>query len=101
MDVKRIALVDLDGVLRTADANNRVRELLDGQRAKFQEEFRAVEVDLQQSERDLLSKRDLMAKDEYDKLVTAFQVRVSELQKEIQYKINNNLELLPERKEKD
>ena len=86
MVVKRIALVDLDGVLRNANANTRIRELLDGQRAKFQEEFRAVEVDLQQSERDLLSKRDLMAKEEYDKLVRAFQVRVAELQKDIQYK---------------
>ena len=86
MEVKRIALVDLDGVLRAADANNRVRELLDGQRAKFQEEFRAIEVDLQQSERDLLAKRELIAKDEYDKLVTAFQARVSSVQKEIQYK---------------
>ena len=86
MEVKRIALVDLDGVLRAADANNRVRELLDGQRAKFQEEFRAIEVDLQQSERDLLAKRELMAKDEYDKLVAAFQARVSSVQKEIQYK---------------
>ena len=86
MEVKRIALVDLDGVLRAADANNRVRELLDGQRAKFQEEFRVIEVNLQQSERDLLAKRELMAKDEYDKLVTAFQARVSSVQKEIQYK---------------
>ena len=48
MEVKRIALVDLDGILRAADANNRVRELLDGQRAKFQEEFRVIEVNLQQ-----------------------------------------------------
>lgn len=86
MEVKRIALVDLDGVLRAADANNRVRELLDGQRAKFQEEFRAIEVNLQQSERDLLAKRELMTKVEYDKLVAAFQVRVSSVQKEIQYK---------------
>ena len=86
MEVKRIALVDLDGILRAADANNRVRELLDGQRAKFQEEFRAIEVNLQQSERDLLAKRELMAKDEYDKLVAAFQARVSSVQKEIQYK---------------
>ena len=86
MEVKRVALVDIDGVLRAADANNRVRELLDGQRAKFQEEFRAIEVDLQQSERDLLAKRELMAKDEYDKLVTEFQARVSSVQKEIQYK---------------
>jgi Skp family chaperone for outer membrane proteins len=86
MEVKRIALVDISGVLRAADANNRVRELLDGQRAKFQEEFGAIEVDLQQSERDLLAKRELMAKDEYDKLVTEFQARVSSVQKEIQYK---------------
>ena len=86
MEVKRIALVDIGGVLRAADANNRVRELLDGQRAKFQEEFRAIEVDLQQSERDLLAKRELMAKDEYDRLVTEFQERVSSVQKEIQYK---------------
>ena len=86
MEVKRIALVDIGGVLRAADANNRVRELLDGQRAKFQEEFRAIEVDLQQSERDLLAKRELMAKDEYDKLVNEFQARVSSVQKEIQYK---------------
>ena len=86
MEVKRIALVDIGGVLRAADANNRVRELLDGQRAKFQEEFRAIEVDLQQSERDLLAKRELVAKDEYDKLVTEFQARVSSVQKEIQDK---------------
>ena len=86
MEVKRIALVDLDGILRAADANNRIRELLDGQRAKFQEEFRAIEVNLQQSERDLLAKRELMSKDEYEKLVTAFQARVSSVQKEIQYK---------------
>ena len=86
MEVKQIALVDIGGVLRAADANNRVRELLDGQRAKFQEEFRVIEVDLQQSERDLLAKRELMAKDEYDKLVTEFQARVSSVQKEIQYK---------------
>ena len=59
---------------------------MDGQRAKFQEEFRAVEADLQQSERDLLSRRDLMTKEEYEKLVTEFQVRVAELQKDIQYK---------------
>ena len=86
MEVKRIALVDLDGILRAADANNRIRELLDGQRAKFQDEFRAIEVELQQSERDLLAKRELMAKEDYDRLVTAFQARVSSVQKEIQYK---------------
>ena len=84
--VKNIAVVNLDGVLREADANNRVRELLDGQRSKFQEQFRAVEIDLQQSEINLVGKRDSITKEEYDKLVNAFQVRVSKVQKEIQYK---------------
>ena len=84
--VKNIAVVDLDGILRAADANNRVRKLLDGQRSKFQEQFRAVEIDLQQSEINLVGKRDSITKEEYDKLVNAFQVRVSKVQKEIQYK---------------
>ena len=84
--VKNIAVVDLDGILRAADANNRVRKLLDGQRSKFQEQFRAVEIDLQRSEIDLIKKRDSFAKKEYEKLVNAFQVRVSKVQKEIQYK---------------
>ena len=84
--MKNIAVVDLDGILRAADANNRVRKLLDGQRSKFQEQFRAVEIDLQQSEIDLIGKRDSITKEEYDKLVNAFQVRVSKVQKEIQYK---------------
>ena len=84
--VKNIAVVDLDGILRAADANNRVRELLDGQRSKFQEQFRAIEINLQQSERDLSGKRDSIPKEEYETLVNDFQVRVSEVQKEIQYK---------------
>ena len=36
--------------------------------------------------KDPAAKRELMAKDEYDKLVAAFQARVSSVQKEIQYK---------------
>ena len=36
MDVQRIGLADLNGILRAADANKKVRELLDTQRQKFQ-----------------------------------------------------------------
>ena len=86
MEVWRIAVVSLDGVLRAAAANTKIKELLDGQREKFQEEFRQVELDLQQTERDLLAKRDVIAKDDYDKMVTAFQKRVANVQKDIQYK---------------
>ena len=58
MEVRRIGLADLNGILRAADANVKVRELLDAQRQKFQDEFSLVEAELQQTERDLMSKRD-------------------------------------------
>ena len=54
MEVRRIGLADLNGVLRAADANVKVRELLDVQRQKFQSEFNKVETELQQTERDLM-----------------------------------------------
>ena len=85
-ELRRIALVGLDGVLRQANANAKIRELLDVQRKKFQEEFRQIELELQETERDLLVKREQIAKDEYDKMVNAFQRRVASVQKDIQYK---------------
>ena len=39
MEVTRIGVADLNGILRAADANARVRELLDAQRQKFQDEL--------------------------------------------------------------
>ena len=86
MDVKRIGLADLNGILRAADANKKVRELLDTQRQKFQDEFSVVEAELQQTERDLMSKRELLSVDEYDKQIKAFQQRVTQLQQDIQRK---------------
>ena len=86
MDVKRIGLADLNGILRAADANKKVRELLDTQRQKFQDEFSVVEAELQQTERDLMSKRELLSGDEYDKQIKAFQQRVTQLQQDIQRK---------------
>ena len=61
MEVQRIGLADLNGILRAADANVKVRELLDTQRQKFQDEFSVVEAELQQTERDLMSKRELLS----------------------------------------
>ena len=86
MEVTRIGVADLNGVLRAADANTRVRELLDTQRQKFQNEFSLVEAELQQTERDLMSKRELLSAEEYDKQIKAFQVRVTRLQQDIQRK---------------
>ena len=86
MEVRRIGLADLNGILRAADANVKVRELLDTQRQKFQDEFSLVEAELQQTERDLMSKRELLSTEEYDKQIKAFQARVTQLQQDIQRK---------------
>ena len=86
MNVQRIGLADLNGILRAADANVKVRELLDTQRQKFQDEFSLVEAELQQTERNLMSKRELLSADEYDKQIKAFQTRVTQLQRDIQRK---------------
>ncbi len=86
MEVQRIGLADLNGILRAADANVKVRELLDTQRQKFQDEFSLIEAELQQTERDLMSKRELLAPEEYDRQIKAFQERVTQLQQDIQRK---------------
>ena len=86
MEVQRIGLADLNGILRAADANVKVRELLDTQRQKFQDEFSLVETELQQTERDLMSKRELLSTEEYEKQIKAFQARVTQLQQDIQKK---------------
>ena len=85
-EVRRIGLADLNGILRTSDANVKVRELLDTQRQRFQDEFSLVEAELQQTERDLMSKRELLSAEEYDKQIKAFQARVTQLQQDIQRK---------------
>ena len=94
MEVQRIGLADLNGILRAADANVKVRELLDTQRQKFQDEFSLVEAELQQSERDLMSKRELLSTEEYDKQIKGFQARVTQLQQDIQRKRHIYLNLL-------
>jgi outer membrane protein len=84
MEVRRIGLADLSGVLRAADANVKVRDILDVQRQKYQSEFSKVETELQQTERDLMSKRELLSVEEYDKQIKGFQARVTRLQQDIQ-----------------
>ncbi len=86
MEVRRIGLADIDGILRAADANAKVRALLDAQREKFQTGFSKVEGKLQQQERDLLSKRELLSANEYEKQIAAFQAQVTGLQQDIQQK---------------
>lgn len=86
LSVNRIGLVDIEGVLRSAAASEKVRKLLDEQRDKFQQEFNLIEKQLQDTERDLTLKQGVISDAEFDAQRIAFQNKVTRLQQDIQYR---------------
>ena len=83
---QRIALIDLESVLRAASGTLRVRELLDEQRLLFQAEFAEREAALQQTERQLQADRNTLNEDEFTQRLTDFEDEVVRIQREIQYR---------------
>ena len=83
---QRIALIDLESVLRAASGTLRVRELLDEQRLLFQAEFAEREAALQQTERQLQADRNTLSEDEFTQRLTDFEDEVARIQREIQYR---------------
>ena len=86
LTVKRIGLVDIEGVLRSAVASEKVRILLDEQREKFQQEFNVIEKKLQDTERDLTLKQGVISEAEFDAQRISFQNKVTKVQQDIQYR---------------
>jgi len=86
MAIKRIGLIDLEGVLRASKGTAKVRELLDKQRLLFQQEFSEREAALQQTERELTSQRELLSEDAFAEKLSQFEADVATIQKEIQYR---------------
>lgn len=84
--IKRIGFVDLNTVLRDAQATETVRTLLDEKRAEFEEEFTKKETELLELERDLQAKRSDMSEQEFADAVREFQQNVSIVQRDIQTK---------------
>ena len=86
MRVRRIGLIDIDGVIRASKGTARVRELLDEQRRLFQKEFAEREAALQETERRLIDQRDVLSEDEFARQLSEFEAEVASIQKEIQYR---------------
>ena len=86
LSVNRIGLVDIEGVLRSAAASEKVRKLLDEQRDKFQQEFNLIEKQLQDTERNLTLKKGVISDVEFDAQRIAFQNKVTRVQQDIQYR---------------
>ena len=85
-NVGRVAIVNIERVLRDAMATERVRLLLDNKREEFQNDFATREASLLQIEKDLQSKRTLLSEEAYRAEVNQFQNEVASIQKEIQFK---------------
>ena len=86
MVIRRIGLIDLEGVLRASKGTAKVRELLDKQRLLFQQEFSEREAGLQQRERELTLQRELLSEDAFAEKLAQFEADVATIQKEIQYR---------------
>ena len=85
-NIQRLAVVNMDKVLRDAKATERVRELLDNKREEFQNDFAMREAGLLQIEKDLQSKRTILSEEAYRAEVNQFQNEVASIQQEIQFK---------------
>ena len=85
-NLERLAVVNMDKVLRDAKATERVRELLDNKREEFQNDFAMREASLLQIEKDLQSKRTILSEEAYRAEVNQFQNEVASIQQEIQFK---------------
>ena len=86
VEVTRIGLVDLDGVLRQSSGTAKVRRLLDEQRLTFREEFTQREAKLQTSEKMLQADRELLSEEAFNERLKAFEDEVAEVQRQIQYR---------------
>lgn len=84
--IKRIGVVDLNSIMRKAQATETVRALLDEKRAEFEQEFTQKESELLALERDLQEKRSIISEQAFAEAVSEFQRDVSSVQRDIQTK---------------
>ena len=85
-EIGRIGVVDLNSVLRDAQATETVRGLLDDKRAEFEQEFTQKEAELLELESDLQARRSVITEQAFADAVSEFQQKVTIVQLDIQTK---------------
>ena len=85
-EISRAAVIDIARIIRESEATARVRVLLDGKSAEFQQEFAEKETQLLAKEKELKAKESLITEDAYQEEVRAFQRDVAAIQQDIQNK---------------
>ena len=80
----RIAFIDVQGVLRASEAARTVRDQIEAQRARYQEEISKQERELRTLEQELVQQRSVLAPDAFQQRRQQFEQRVAEIQRAVQ-----------------
>ncbi|MFN3461829.1 MAG: OmpH family outer membrane protein [Oceanibaculum sp.] len=80
----RIAFIDVQGVLRASEAARTVRDQIEAQRARYQEEISKQERELRTLEQDLVQQRSVLAPEAFQQRRQQFEQRVAEIQRAVQ-----------------
>jgi outer membrane protein len=80
----RIAFIDVQGVLRASEAARTVRDQIEAQRARYQEEISKQERELRALEQDLVQQRSVLAPEAFQQRRQQFEQRVAEIQRAVQ-----------------
>lgn len=80
----RIAFIDVQGVLRASEAARTVRDQIEAQRARYQEEISKQERELRAMEQELVQQRSVLAPDAFQQRRQQFEQRVAEIQRAVQ-----------------
>jgi len=79
-----IAVVDVQGIMRAAQAAKAIHDQIETRRAAYQEQVSAEEKRLRAAEQDLAQQRTILAPDAYQQKVRQFQSQVAEVQRQVQ-----------------
>ncbi|GHD46766.1 hypothetical protein GCM10017083_16260 [Thalassobaculum fulvum] len=79
-----VAVVDVQGIMRAAQAAKAIHEQIETRRSAYQEEVSAEEKRLRTVEQDLAQQRSILAPEAYQQKVRQFQSQVAEVQRQVQ-----------------
>lgn len=79
-----IAVVDVQGIMRAAQAAKGVQDQIEKRREAYQAQVSSEEKRLRQAEQDLAQQRTVLAPDAYQQKVREFQAQVADVQRKVQ-----------------
>lgn len=83
LSASKIAVVDVQGIMRDSTAAKSVREALEAKQKSYQAEISKKEDALQKEDQSLAKEKATLSKDAFDKKVAAFREKATAVQKEV------------------